>query len=420
MPLASRSLIMPSVTSSAVGVNRFKDDTPFSCVVVQSFHMHALRGNLEKTTKDGPRYLRGRVNGFSNYSEIQGSYTCRAIVRRGKGNAGDYFCRGSAEITEDAKRRPSSKARIAIDVDSRRTQHLMVRTAQHEIEDRKPVDSIVGEEKFAKPRSRLGTAFAQRNVTRPTIFDMQITVKERRSSSVARHRAYIHACISLATKRKVAASHSSSSRLEAPLGVGLGSRRGGHHEGGDFRKVASREPPFSATMRDACYSYDASSHSTGTFVRARRRIGQRRREKEGKGEGKHRQCPRVNGRPVDDRTTLCQSRDESVFSARSIREASRRLLSLPRNPRPMRTHAQKELRLLSFVVTSGASKGQGRVPTWGLTAKGGNLMAMMMTSTATPMFLYLFGFLRVELENACNRLKALALAMMGVTIEVRR
>lgn len=34
------------------------------------------------------------------------------------------------------------------------------------------------------------------------------------------------------------------------------------------------------------------------------------------------------------------------------------------------------------------------------------------------MILYLFGFLRVELENARNRLKALA--MMGVTIEARR
>lgn len=31
--------------------------------------------------------------------------------------------------------------------------------------------------------------------------------------------------------------------------------------------------------------------------------------------------------------------------------------------RPMKTHARKELTLVSFVVTSGASKEQGRIPT---------------------------------------------------------
>lgn len=68
----------------------------------------------------------------------------------------------------------------------------------------------------------------------------------------------------------------------------------------DTAKDASCGPPFLAATCNACHNIhnDASWHSKGTFVRARRM---------GKGEGKHRQCPRVNGRPVDDRTTLCQS-----------------------------------------------------------------------------------------------------------------
>lgn len=62
-------------------------------------------------------------------SEIQGSYIYNSSKNTRGGNAEDYFCRGSAEITEDAK------TVLVQGNDSHRTQYLMAHTVQHEIED---------------------------------------------------------------------------------------------------------------------------------------------------------------------------------------------------------------------------------------------------------------------------------------------
>ncbi|KAL6264663.1 hypothetical protein P5V15_004763 [Pogonomyrmex californicus] len=84
---------------------------------------------------------------------------------------------------------------------------------------------------------------------------------------------------------------------------GSGRKRGGYREGRVTRITVSGDDAQRASI-----IMSRGIRRGGNVVCAGKRQKGEGREGE-REEGKHRQCPRVNDHPVDDRTTLCQSVD---------------------------------------------------------------------------------------------------------------